>query len=139
MKTSKNGLELIKHFEGCRLTAYKPVQTEKYYTIGYGHYSADIKPNQKITQKEADKLLQQDLERFEKAVESMHYDLSQNEFDALVSFTYNCGEANLKRLTENRNKYQIADGLLLYNKAGGKYMAGLARRRTMERELFIKK
>ena len=98
MKTSQNGINLIKQFEGCRLTAYKPVATEKYYTIGYGHYGADVSPNMKITQAQADAYLVADLKRFEDSVNVTRLILNQNQFDALVSFTYNCGAGNLKKL-----------------------------------------
>lgn len=137
MKTSQNGINLIKKFEGCRLTAYKPVPTEQFYTIGYGHYGADVAPNMTITQAAADALLVKDLERFEYQVNDTGLSLNQNQFDALVSFTYNCGGRNLLQLVKNRTLAQIADALLLYNKAGGKVLEGLNRRRKAERELFL--
>ena len=137
MKTSQNGINLIKQFEGCRLTAYKPVAAEKNWTIGYGHYGPDVAPAQKITQAQADAYLAQDLERFEKAVNSTGLALNQNQFDALVSFTYNCGAGNLKKLIANRTLPQIADALLSYNKGSGKVLAGLTRRRQAERTLFL--
>lgn len=137
MKTSQNGINLIKQFEGCRLTAYKPVATEKYYTIGYGHYGADVSPNMKITQAQADAYLVADLKRFEDSVNATRLILNQNQFDALVSFTYNCGAGNLKKLVANRTLAQIADALLAYNKGGGKVLAGLTRRRQAERALFL--
>ena len=64
--------------------------------------------------------------------------LSQNQFDALVSFSYNCGAGNLKKLVTGRTLPEIADAMLLYNKAGGKVYDGLTRRRKAERELFMK-
>lgn len=137
MKTSETGIDLIKKFEGCRLTAYKPVATEKYYTIGYGHYGADVAPNMKITQEQADAFLVSDLKRFEESVNATKMILNQNQFDALVSFTYNCGAGNLKKLVANRTLAQIADALLSYNKGGGKVLTGLVRRRQAERALFL--
>lgn len=141
MKTSTNGLNLIKSFEGCRLIAYKPVSTEKYFTIGYGHYGSDVKENMVISQEQADRYLQQDLQKFENYVNQYceKLNLNQNQFDALVSFTYNCGPGNLKKLIEGRTISQIADAMLQYNHAGGKELAGLTRRRKAERELFIKR
>ena len=68
MKTSQNGINLIKSFEGCRLQAYKAVPTEKYWTIGYGHYGADVKQGMVITQGRADAYLVSDLGRFEAKV-----------------------------------------------------------------------
>ena len=115
MKISQNGINLIKQFEGCRLTAYKPVPTEKYYTIGYGHYGADVAPGMKITQAQADAFLLSDLQKFENAVNATGLKLNQNQFDALVSFTYNCGAGNLKKLVTGRTLPQIADAMLAYN------------------------
>lgn len=136
MKTSQNGINLIKQFEGCRLTAYKPVAAEKYWTIGYGHYGADVAPNMKITQAQAEAYLVADLKRFEDAVNAMGLILNQNQFDALVSFTYNCGAGNLKKLVTGRSLPQIADAMLAYNKGSGKVLPGLVKRRQAEQNLF---
>lgn len=138
MHISQEGINLIKSFEGCRLTAYKALSTEQYHTIGYGHYGADVKPGQTITQSKAEELLKKDLGRFEKYVESTGLKLNQHEFDSLVSFTYNCGPGNLRKLVNGRTHAQIADALLNFNHAGGKELAGLTRRRKAERELFLK-
>lgn len=139
MKTSTAGINLIKQFEGCRLTAYKPVPTEKYWTIGYGHYGQDVAPNMTITQAQAEIMLGIDLVKYEQAVD--HYaifPLSQNQFDALVSFAYNCGVGNLQKLLKGRTAPQVAESMLKYNKAGGKVLAGLTRRRQAEHDLFCK-
>lgn len=134
MKTSNNGINLIKQFEGCRLTAYKcPAGV---WTIGYGH-TAGVKQGQKITQQQADTYLTQDLTVYEKHVNDLKLNLNQNQFDALVSFCYNCGAGNLRTLVRNRTLPQIADALLLYNKGAGVVLAGLVRRRKAERELFL--
>lgn len=138
MKISNNGFNLIKSFEGCRLTAYKPVSTEKYYTIGYGHYGPDVKAGMKITQSQADDLLKKDVEKFEDYVNDLKLYLNQNQFDALVSFAYNCGPSNLKRLCQGRTNKEIADHIQAYNKAGSKVLAGLTRRRKAEYDLFVK-
>lgn len=138
MKTSQTGINLIKQFEGLRLQAYKPVASEKYYTIGYGHYGADVTKNMTITKTQAEEYLIKDLEKFEKYVTALNRNFSQNQFDALVSFTYNLGQKNLKKLVANRDNLQIADAMLLYNKAGGKTLNGLTRRRKEERALFLK-
>lgn len=137
MKTSQKGIELIKKFEGCVLTAYKPVAAEKYYTIGYGHYGADVSAGMKISSAQAEAYLIADLASSEKAVASTGLSLNQNQFDALVSFTYNCGAGNLKKLVKGRSLSEIADALLLYNKGSGKVLAGLVKRRKAERELFL--
>ena len=138
MKTSQRGINLIKKYEGCRLTAYKPVPTEKYWTIGYGHYGPDVQPGATITQYQADLYLLLDIEKFEKKVEKYNpkYMWTQNEFDALVSFAYNIG--SIDQLTDNgkRTKQQIAAKIQVYNKAGGKVLAGLTKRRNEEQALF---
>lgn len=139
MKTSTAGINLIKQFEGCRLTAYKPVPTEKYWTIGYGHYGQDVAPNMTITQAQAEIMLGMDLVKYEQAVD--HYaifPLSQNQFDALVSFAYNCGVGNLQKLLKGRTAPQVAEAMLKYNKAGGKVLNGLTKRRQTEHDLFCK-
>ena len=138
MKISDNGLNLIKKFESCKLKAYKCVSTEKYYTIGWGHYGVDVKANMVITQEQADSMLVSDIKKFEKYVNATGLKLNQNQFDALVSFTYNCGNGNLKKLIANRTLPEISEALLLYNKSGGKVLAGLTRRRKTEKMLFDK-
>ena len=137
MKTSKNGIDLIKRFEGCVLSAYKcPAGV---WTIGYGHTSG-VKQGQTITQEEANSYLRHDLERYENFVKwNVKHTLNQHQFDALVSFTYNCGIANLKTLVRNRNVEQIGKAILLYNKARGKVLTGLVRRRQAEHDLYFKK
>lgn len=141
MKISNKGIELIKNFEGCRLTAYKPVAAETYYTIGYGHYGPDVVKGMTITQAQADEYLKKDITGFEMIVETTcdYLSLNQNEFDALVSFTFNCGGGGLLQLTANktRTKKQMMEHILAYNKgADGKVLEGLVRRRTAEKELF---
>lgn len=139
MKTSEKGIELIISFEGFSKKACKCVDTEKYYTIGYGHYGKDVESNATITKKDALALLKKDLLLFEKKVDKYNkiYNFSQNEFDALVSFCYNVG--NIDKLTINgrRTKKEIADAMLRYTHSGGKELKGLVRRRTMERDLFL--
>lgn len=137
MKTNQKGINLIKSFEGFRSKAYKSLPSEKYYTIGFGHYGADVKAGMIISIETAEKLLKQDLEKFENAVDKLNLDLTENEFSALVSFTYNCGEGNLKKLVKGRSISEIGQALLLYNKAGGKTLEGLARRRRAEKDLFF--
>ena len=138
MNTSQRGIDLIKKYEGCRLQAYKPIPTEQFWTIGYGHYGPDVKPGQMITQAEAEVLLGIDLKKYEQAVESTTpFAMNQAQFDALVSFAYNCGVGNLKKLVSGRTAPQVADAILKYTKAGGKVLPGLARRRQEERALFL--
>ena len=137
MKTSSKGVSLIKQFEGCRLIAYKcPAGV---WTIGYGH-TAGVKEGDTITKETAESYLRNDLEKYEKAVMKYDaiYNFNQNQFDSLVSFTYNCGVGNLKNLTQSgkRTLAQISTKLPLYNKAGGVVLRGLQRRRAAEKELF---
>ena len=138
---SSNGVVLIKSFEGFSRVACKALSSEKYLTIGYGHYGKDVKPNQTITEAEAVKLLVKDLSGFVTKVNKYNrkYGFTQNEFDALVSFCYNVG--NIDGLTKNgtRTKAQIADKFLAYSYSGGKFIKGLYNRRVKERNLFNKK
>ena len=135
MKTSQKGIDLIKSFEGLHLTAYK--DTAGVLTIGYGH-TKGLSEGMKITKDQAEAYLLEDLKAAESAVIKKPYEWNQNEFDALVSFTFNCGSGNLTKLVKSgkRTKEEISDALLLYNKAGGKELAGLARRRQAEKDLF---
>ena len=140
-KLSSKGYDLIKKWEGCRLKAYKPVSTERYWTIGWGHYGADVLEGMTITQEQADRMLEKDMERYEQYVNDIcdYLKLNQNQFDALVSFTYNLGSGNLLEITKNKTRTtsEIADRIEFYNKAGGKVLVGLQRRRAEEKELFL--
>lgn len=139
MKINDDGLNLIKEFEGCQLNAYKdPVGV---WTIGYGH-TKGVYAGQIITKAQAESYLRQDLAESEKAVEKWNpiYHWNENEFSALVSFTFNCGAGSLNNLLKNgsRTKAEIAKAILLYNKGvNGKTLPGLTRRRRAERALFI--
>ncbi|PAF31847.1 lysozyme [Paenibacillus sp. 7516] len=138
---SNAGIKLIKTFEGCRLKAYKPVSTEKYWTIGWGHYGPDVTEGMTITQEQADAMLVKDLDKYEAYVNNPSYvpvtdKLNQNQFDALTSFCYNTGPGNLQTLCKGRTIDQIADSIPKYNKAGGKVLNGLVRRREAELDLF---
>lgn len=135
MKINEAGLSLIKSFEGCRLEAYKcPAGV---WTIGFGH-TAGVKQGMKITSEEADKLLREDVEKFEKKVDKYNskYNFNENQFSALVSFAFNVG--NIDQLTANgtRSLPVIREKMLLYNKANGKTLTGLVRRRKAEYDLF---
>lgn len=136
MLISDKGIDLIKQFEGCRLTAYQCAAGV--WTIGYGHTQGVVQ-GQTITQEQAEALLLADIRRYEWYVhEDVDLELTQGQYDALVSFTFNCGGGSLKTLIENRTLEQIADALLLYNKsAKGEKLEGLVRRREAERKLFL--
>lgn len=135
------GLYLIKTWEGCRLEAYKPVPSEKYWTIGWGHYGPDVQQGQRITQEQADAMLVADCQRFANAVDNPAYvpltmQLTANQRDALISFAFNCGVSNLRKLCENRSLQQIRDAMAKYTLSGGKSLLGLERRRAAEQQLF---
>lgn len=137
-KISQNGLNLIMQFEGCRLRAYQC--SAGVWTIGYGH-TAGVRQGQTITQVQAEEYLKQDCRKFENYVNNKAYvpvtaQLNQNQFDALVSFAFNCGQGNLKTLCAGRSTAQIAAALPKYNKAAGKVLSGLVRRRAAEQKLF---
>lgn len=139
MKISENGLNLIIAFEGFCPKAAKAVKTEKYYTIGYGHYGKDVDEKQTITKEDALSLLKKDMKRFETKVMKYNdcYNFTQNEFDALVSFAYNVGNIDQLTAKGTRTKKEIADAMLLYIKSGGNVLDGLRKRRIKERELFL--
>lgn len=137
---SLTGLTLIKNFEGLRLNAYRcPAGIP---TIGYGH-TKNVKMGDVITLHQADLFLLEDVQSSVNAVNKLDdiYHFTQNEFDALVSFTFNCGKGNLTKLTAKgtRSKKVIAEKILLYNKAGSRVLMGLMRRRQAEHDLFVMK
>lgn len=136
MKASAQALSMIKIFEGLRLTAYKPVPSEKSYTIGYGHYG--VEAGMKITANEAEDLLLKDIKKCEKKVNKYNkqYQFSQNEYDALISFTYNIGSIDQLTRHGKRTKKQIGESISLYNKAGGKILPGLVKRRMIEELIY---
>ena len=135
-KINKSGLNLIKKYEGCKLTSY--ICPAGVLTIGYGHTGKDVKPNQTISKKKAINLLKKDLSRFERHVQSYNYiyEWTDNEFSALVSFAYNIG--NIDQLTAygTRTRSQIRTAMLKYVKANGKTLPGLLKRRKSELKLF---
>lgn len=137
MQTGQAGIDLIKQHEGCYLAAYKcPAGV---WTIGYGHTGSDVKQGLTITQAKAEQLLKSDLAKFERHVMlfDSKYHWNQNEFNALVSFAFNVGNINQLTANKTRTKAQIAQAILSYNKANGKVLAGLTRRRQAERQLFL--
>lgn len=140
MRTSQNGINLIKSFESLRLTAYRcPAGI---HTIGYGH-TAGVRRGDVIDQQRAEQLLSDDLRKFEAVVNRECPALNQNQFDALVSFTFNCGEGNLMKSTllkcvkANPEGANIRYEFSRWNKANGTVLAGLIRRRKAEAELYF--
>ncbi|EBO0868514.1 lysozyme [Salmonella enterica] len=148
MQTSPKGIALIKQFEGCSLTAYPdPGTGGAPWTIGYGWtHPVDgkpVKPGMKIDQDTADRLLKTGLVSYENDVlKLVKVKLTQGQFDALVSFAYNVGSRSLSTSTllKKLNGGDVngaADEFPRWNKAGGKVMGGLTRRREAERSLFL--
>ncbi len=143
--TSDDGIDLITSFEGTRFNAYD--DGVGVWTIGTGTTvypnGVKVKKGDACTAEQAKAYFKHDLAKFEKTVnESVTVPLTQNQFDALVSLTYNIGSGAfnnstlLKKL--NKGDYQgAADQFLVWNKAGGKVMKGLVRRREAERALFL--
>lgn len=139
MQTSQKGIDLIKSFEGLKLKTYKcPAGV---WTIGYGT-TKGVTPGMEITQKQAEEFLKRDLRYFELWVDKLiDVPLSQPQFDALVSFTYNLGEGALKGSTLrkflNQGRYDLVpDQFLRWNKANKKVLPGLTRRREAEAKMF---
>lgn len=147
MKTGLNGLNLIKEKEGLRLKPY--LCSAGVATIGYGStmYADGRKVTLKdaaISEKQALELLANTLGKYEKAINDyVKVQLTQNEFDALVSFTYNLGAGNLLSSTLLKkinagDKAGAANQFDAWNKAGGKVLEGLVKRRAAEKALFLK-
>ena len=137
MNIGNKGLELIKSFEGCRLEAYRC--SSNVLTIGWGH-TKGVYEGMKISQAEADRMLLEDIQYYADAVERYNskFNFTQDEFDALTSFTYNCGVGSLQAVMSCCNtKQEIAEECKLYNKSGGVVLAGLVRRREAEYNLFM--
>lgn len=145
MQTSDKGIALIKQFEGCKLTAYQ--DSVGVWTIGYGWTQPvdgkSIRAGMTIKQETAERLLKTGLVRYESDVSRLvKVGMTQGQFDALVSFTYNLGARSLSTSTLlrklNTGDYAgAADEFLRWNKAGGKVLNGLTRRREAERALFL--
>lgn len=142
----KEGIALIKAFEGCKLTAYKDAIGIP--TIGWGNTQYEngvkVKIGDKITQERADELFLLIVSKFIQGVNQRVQPVNQNQFDALVSFAYNVGLGNLekstllKKVNKNPNDPTISTEFLKWNKAGGKVLLGLTRRRKAEAALYFK-
>lgn len=146
MRISDRGVRLIKRYEGVRLKAYKPVPTEEHWTIGYGHYGPDVRKGQVITMATAEKLLRQDLRKFELGVERLVTTrINQNRFDALVSLAFNIGLGNFASSTvlrevNRRHFLRAAAAFRMWVRGGSPtaVLAGLVTRRAREARLFLR-
>jgi len=141
MKLNRAGRDLIKRFEGLRLKSYYcPAGV---LTIGYGHTGKDVVVGQQISQVEAERLLNADLDKFVPGVEKLlTVELTDNQFSALIALAYNIGLGNLKKSTLlkkiNASDFTGAvESWLKWNKAGGKVLKGLTARREAETQLFL--
>lgn len=141
MKVSTAGMKMIQSFEGLRLRAYKDIVGIP--TIGYGHTGKDVKMGMVITKAQAEEIMRVDLAWFEQAVDGLiQVKVTQNQFDAMVSLTYNIGgnafaDSTLLRKFNRGDVQGAADEFLRWNKAGGKEVQGLTRRRHRERDHFL--
>ena len=139
MNVSQNCVELIKHFEGFEDTAY--LCPANVWTIGYGR-TRNVKEGDRITEPQAERDLLEELEEFKHQVlHSVKVELTQNELDALTSWTYNLGVGNLNSSTllkklNTGDKDSVPSEMLRWNKAAGKVLAGLTRRREAEAKLW---
>lgn len=149
MRMSPNGIKFLKEAEGVELKAYPdPATKGEPYTIGVGHTSMAGEPKvtkgMTITEHEAEEILTRDLVKYEKAVtDYAGPDFTQNQFDAMTSLCFNIGPGNFKSSSIARHhkakEYQkAADSFLKWNKAAGKVMSGLTRRREAEKRLYLK-
>lgn len=142
MQTNKAGLDLLHSFEGCKLESYQDIVGV--WTIGYGTTGPDIVKGLKWTQQQVDDRFKKDLARFEAGVSATcKVSLTPNQFSALVCFAYNVGiqamsGSTLMKLLNAGKTSEAADQFLRWNKAGGKEVKGLTRRREAERALFLK-
>lgn len=143
---NKAGKDLIKSYEGLRLTAYKC--SANVDTIGYGNTfyedGTKVKPGDKITMDRANKLFDFIIDKFAvKVKELIKKDVTDNQFAALVSFAYNCGTAALakstllRKVNANPNDPTIKDEFMKWTRAGGKRLTGLVRRRASEAKLYF--
>ncbi|MDY6416506.1 MAG: lysozyme [Succinivibrio dextrinosolvens] len=143
---SSHCLDLIRKFEGLRTKAYKAHFSEKYFTIGYGHYGPDVHEGDVCTTAYADLLLKRDVNKFEselvRALNADEIEVNQNQFDALLSFAFNVGTSNLLASTlwkklKQRDYEGAANQFLRWNKCNGIELPGLTKRREAERTLFL--
>lgn len=144
-KLQQSDINQIKKFEGLSLRAYKPVPTERFYTIGYGHYGADVKANQVITEKEAESLLRKDLEKFEDYVNKLDVCKRYFEFASLVDFAFNLGTAALGRSTllkyirQGKPEQYIRGEFAKWVNSKGMRLKGLVIRRQWEADRYYGK
>jgi len=142
MEISQKGIELIKKFENCKLTAYK--DSVDVPTIGYGH-TKDVRMGMVITQALAEQYFQEDLNLIVKLLNGMGINYRQNQFDALCSWIFNIGSGRFttstlkKYIVAGKDDIEICNQIIRWVNAGGKPLLGLKRRRVAEANMFIGK
>lgn len=146
MTPSLNAINIIKQWESLRLRAYKPIPFEKFYSIGYGHCSSEVKRNQVITTQQAELLLQQDLSKFSEQLSDYCPKLKQYQYDALCSLIYNIGwyafrysqTGNLAHYCNiTRAPEEVARRIVFWVKSKDQVLLGLQRRRVFEANYFL--
>ncbi len=146
MTIAENGIKLIQHFESCRLESYQ--DSKGIWTIGWGNTQYEnglsVKKGEVITQQRADELFKTIVSRFDSGVtKRIRSTVTQNMFDALVSFTYNCGFRNLdestllKKVNKNPNDISIREEFMKWINKGSSFERGLTRRRKAEADLYF--
>lgn len=146
MEPSEKAFEMIRQFESLSLRACKAIPQEKYFSIGYGHYSPTIKAGQRITKEEAERLLREDVGKYSTRLAEECPRLAQHQFDALCSLIYNIGWYNFrhsmtfvkcKGLGVSVVPQEVAARIVLWVRACGIVLPGLQRRRVMEANHFL--
>lgn len=140
MVVNDRGVDIIKEFEGLRLTSY--LCPAGVWTVGYGHTGPDVYKGLSITRETAEDLLRGDLLYFEHGVDSLIETATENEFSAMVSLAFNIGLGNFKKSSVLKyhnlgKRAQAANSFLLWIKGGGRQLPGLIRRRNAERSLYL--
>lgn len=139
LRYDRAGLDMTKASEGLRLTAYQ--DSVGVWTIGYGH-TKDVQEGDTCTPEQADEFLQRDISEAERYVHDLvNVPITQGQYNALVDFTFNLGSGNLAKSSLlrylNQRQYGLADAEFdKWNKAGGKVLAGLTKRRDLEQAMF---
>lgn len=140
MKISQQGIDLIKRFEGCKLSSYK--DSVGVWTIGYGH-TKGVRSGMSITQQQAEQFMKEDIQPIERTLNSMCVNFKQQQFDALVSWIFNLGVGNFNKstmkkwITGNFTDEDITDQMVKWVNAGGIPLLGLKRRRVAEANMFL--
>ena len=149
-KLTQPDIDRIKQFEGLRTKAYKPVPTEKnytekYYTIGYGHYGADVKPAMTVTKQQAEELLAKDISKFQSFVNNLGVCTTYPQFAALVDFAFNLGTSALgtstllKKIKAGADEKEIRNQFSRWVYSNGTKLPGLVKRRQWEADRYFQK